>query len=103
MPDGSRQRTSDRSVSAIRSVGRSTIEGALPGTFRSARRSPNWRLPSISAVRLPAWPKATARLSAIVVVPTPPFGAKTVTSFELPADWVSWNRAWTPWIRLMRS
>ena len=86
MPDGSRQRTSDRSVSAIRSVGRSTIEGALPGTFRSARRSPNWRLPSISAVRLPAWPKATARLSAIVVVPTPPFGAKTVTSLELPAD-----------------
>jgi len=31
------------------------------------------------------------------------FGAKTVISFELPAAWVSWNNAWTLWIRLMRS
>ena len=31
-------------------------------------------------------------MSAIVVVPTPPFGAKTVISRELPVAWVSWNR-----------
>ena len=47
MPDGSRHRTSARSDSAIRSVGRSRIDGASTGTFSSARRSPNWRLPSI--------------------------------------------------------
>ena len=51
MPDGSRQRTSPRSDSAIRSVGRSRIEGASVGTFSSARRSPNWRLPSMRTVR----------------------------------------------------
>ena len=78
MPDGSRHRTSPRSDSAIRSVGRSRIDGASAGTLSSDRRSPNWRLPSISTVRCSSWPKATARLNAIVVLPTPPFGAKTV-------------------------
>ena len=77
MPDGSRHRTSARSDSAIRSVGRSRIDGASTGTLRSARRSPNWRLPSIRTVRWPSWPSATARLNAIVVLPTPPLGAKT--------------------------
>ena len=77
IPDGSRQRTSARSDSATRSVGRSRIDGASTGTFRSARRSPNWRLPSIRTVRCSAWANATARLNAIVVLPTPPFGANT--------------------------
>ena len=31
----------------------------------------------MSTVRWPSWPIATARLKAIVVLPTPPFGAKT--------------------------
>ena len=57
----------------------------------------------MSAVRLPAWLNATDRLSAIVVVPTPPFGAKTVTRRELPVACVSWKVAWTAWIRLIRS
>ena len=56
IPDGSRQRTSWRSDSATRSVGRSRIDGASTGTFSSARRSPNWRLPSISTVRWPCCP-----------------------------------------------
>ena len=77
IPDGSRQRTSWRSDSATRSVGRSRIDGASTGTLSSARRSPNWRLPSIRTVRWSSWPRATARLNAIVVLPTPPFGAKT--------------------------
>ena len=51
IPDGSRQSTSPRSDSAIRSVGRSRIDGASAGTLSSERRSPNWRLPSISTVR----------------------------------------------------
>ena len=34
MPDGSRQRTSPRSDSAIRSVGRSRIDGASTGTLQ---------------------------------------------------------------------
>ena len=74
MPDGSRHRTSLRSDSAIRSVGRSRIDGASTGTLSSERRSPNWRLPSMSTVRWSSWPSATARLNAIVVLPTPPFG-----------------------------
>ena len=40
-----------RSDSAIRSVGRSRIDGASTGTLSSERRSPNWRLPSIRTVR----------------------------------------------------
>ena len=36
MPDGSRQRTSDRSDSAMRSVGRSRMDGASTGTLSSA-------------------------------------------------------------------
>ena len=95
MPDGSRQSTSDRSDSAIRSVGRSRIDGASWGTFSSERRSPNWTLPSMSTVFCPAWPIATARLNAMVVLPTPPFGAKIEKTrvasldelaFELLAD-----------------
>ena len=84
IPDGSRQSTSWRSDSATRSVGRSRIDGASTGTLRSARRSPNWRLPSISTVRWPCWPSATARLNASVVLPTPPFGAKTEKMRDAP-------------------
>ena len=47
------------------------------GTFSSARRSPNWTLPSMSTVRCSSWAMATARLNAMVVLPTPPFGANT--------------------------
>ena len=57
----------------------------------------------MSAVRRPAWLNATDRLSATVVVPTPPLGAKTVTIRAFPAAWVSWNVDWTAWIRLIRS
>ncbi len=51
MPDGSRHRTSARSDSAMRSVGRSSSEGASIGTLSRARMSPNWRLPSMRTVR----------------------------------------------------
>ena len=103
MPDGSRHRTSPRSDSAIRSVGRSRIDGASTGTLSSERRSPNWRLPSISTVRCSSWPRATARLKAIVVLPTPPFGAKTLmTRVLVKASSASKSlRAWA--IRVIRS
>ena len=70
----------------MRSVGRSSIDGASTGTLSSARRSPNWRLPSIRTVRGPSWPSATARLNAIVVLPTPPLGAKTVIIRAEPVE-----------------
>ncbi len=83
MPEGSRQSTSARSVSWIRSVGRSRIDGASAGTLRRARRSPNWRLPSISTVFTPmCCCSATARLNASVVLPTPPLGANTPSSID---------------------
>ena len=85
MADGSRHRTSDRSDSAMRSVGRSRIDGESTGTFRSARRSPNWMLPSMSTVRCSSWARATARLKAMVVLPTPPFGANTEMIRVAPA------------------
>ena len=103
MPDGSRHRTSWRSDSWIRSVGRSRIDGASTGTLRRARRSPNWRLPSMRTVRLPSWPMATARLNAIVVLPTPPFGAKTLYIREAPPSSLAWKARWTAFTRLMRS
>ena len=46
---------------------------------------------------------ATARLRAIVVVPTPPFGAKTVNRRDSPIACDSWNAVRTAWIRLIRS
>ena len=87
IPDGSRHRTSDRSDSAMRSVGRSRIDGASTGTLSNDRRSPNCRLPSMRTVRWFSWPRATARLNATVVLPTPPFGANTLmTRFEVTAS-----------------
>ena len=103
IPDGSRQSTSDRSDSAIRSVGRSRIDGASWGTLSSERRSPNWTLPSMSTVFCPSWPIATAMLNAIVVFPTPPFGAKIEkTRFDSVED-VASNSLRTPEIRFIRS
>ena len=84
MPDGSRHRTSCRSDSWMRSVGKSRIDGASTGTFSSDRMSPNCRLASMSTVRCPCWPIATARLNAIVVLPTPPLGANTDTTRDPP-------------------
>ena len=54
-------------------------------------------------VRWPSWPSATARLNAIVVLPTPPFGAKT-DMIRVPI--VAWSalkslRTWA--IRVIRS
>ena len=66
-------------------VGRQVEDrGASTGTLSSERRSPNWRLPSIRTVRCSTWAKATARLNAIVVLPTPPFGAKTRITRDVP-------------------
>ncbi len=103
MPDGSRHRTSWRSESWIRSVGRSSSDGASIGTLSSARRSPNWMLPSMSTVRGPSWPMPTARLNARVVFPTPPFGANSVIIRAEP--WASDCAAawWTAWSRLTSS
>ena len=97
MPDGSRHRTSARSDSAIRSVGRSSSDGASIGTLSSARMSPNWRLPSMRTVRNGSWPIATARLKASVVLPTPPLGAKTViirARCVLSATCAVWLTCW---------
>ena len=103
IPDGSRQRTSWRSDSATRSVGRSRIDGASTGTLSSARRSPNWRLPSMSTVRCSSWPSATAMLNASVVLPTPPFGAKTEKIRDAAGRRRGVNSFRTALIRVMRS
>ena len=59
--------------------------------------SPNWRLPSISTVRGPSCPIATARLNASVVFPTPPLGAKIVTIRAAPDDSLAADAWWTCW------
>jgi hypothetical protein len=52
----------------------------------STPTSPNWNEPSISTTLLPSSVAAAiARLTAIVVRPTPPFGEKTATT------WPSWS------------
>ena len=79
------------------------VHGASTGTLRSALRSPNWRLPSMRTVRLPSCPMATARLNAMVVLPTPPFGAKTLNRREVPPSSVAWNAVWTALTLLTRS
>ena len=103
IPDGSRQSTSPRSDSAIRSVGRSRMEGASTGTLSSARRSPNWMLPSIRTVRWSIWASATARLNAMVVLPTPPFGEKMVMTRVVPTVWRASKSFLTCAIRVIRS
>ena len=40
----------------------------------------------MSTVRIPSWPTATARLKAMVVLPTPPLGAKIVTIRAVPRE-----------------
>jgi hypothetical protein len=54
-------------------------------------------------VRRPACPNATARLSAMVVVPTPPLGANTVKMREPPCALASRCAVWTACTLLIRS
>ena len=69
---GSRSETSSRAMSAIDRRG---------GMFRWVETWPNWRSRSMIATRSgERVARATARLTAIVVVPTPPFGEKTAIS-----------------------
>ncbi len=77
------------------------MDGTSLGTLSSARRSPYWRLPSISAVDAPSWAMLTARLKAIVVLPTPPLGAKTETTRQAPAA-LAWRSART-WLKVFTS
>ena len=79
------------------------MDGASTGTLSSARRSPNWTLPSMSTVRWSSWARATARLKAIVVLPTPPLGAKTDMTFVAATAELAANSFRTLAIRFMRS
>ena len=66
---------SSDSISGIRSA----IDLLLGLRLSSTPTSPNWKEASSRATRWPAPAAATARLTATVVRPTPPFGEKTVT------------------------
>ena len=103
IPEGSRHRTSWRSDSWIRSVGRSSSEGASLGTLSSARRSPNWMLPSTRTVRSPCWARATARLNAMVVLPTPPLGANTAIMRAVLAASATAAACWACWMPVTSS
>ena len=65
---------------------RSAIDLFFGLRLSSTPTSPNWKEPSTRATRLPGSDAAaTARLTAIVVRPTPPFGEKTATT--RPGSW----------------
>ena len=57
----------------------------------------------MSTVRCPSWPIETATLNAIVVLPTPPFGAKTENTRVDSVDEVASNSLRTPEMRFIRS
>ena len=77
IPDGSRQSTSARSDSAIRSVGRSRIDGASVGTAQERAEVAELEAPvdEDRPVTLPGC--GDRKVERNRRLPTPPFGAKT--------------------------
>ena len=69
--------SSDSTSSAWSSPARSAIDLLRGLRLSSTPTSPNWNDASTSATRLPSCAAATARFTATVVRPTPPFGLKT--------------------------
>ena len=73
--------SSDSSSPASSSGIRSAIDLLLGFRLSRTPTSPNWNEPSTRTTCLPSSvAAATARLTAIVVRPTPPFGLKTATT-----------------------
>ena len=77
MPDGSRHRTSARSDSPIRSVGRSRSDGRLDRHLEQRAHVAELEAAVDEDRPHAGLAEATARLKASVVLPTPPLGAKT--------------------------